>query len=50
MFFSVKYDVLVCVPLRVFVMYRNILASLVVNCSRVGYTKPVPLLFSHAST
>ena len=33
--FLVKYDVLVFVPLHEFVMYRNILASLIVNCSRV---------------
>jgi len=33
--FFVKYDVLVFVPPDVFVMYRNILASLIVNCSRV---------------
>jgi len=33
--FFIKYDVLVFVPLQVFVMYQNILASLIVNCSRV---------------
>ena len=35
MLFFVNYDVLVFVPLHVSVMYRNILASLIVNCSRV---------------
>jgi len=34
-FFFVKYDVLVFVPLHLFVLYRNISASLIVNCSRV---------------
>ena len=50
MFYFVKYDVLVFVPPHVYVMYRKILASLIVNCSRVGYIRPVPLPVSHTST
>jgi len=42
MFFFVKYDVLVFVPLHVFVVYRNISASPIVNCSRVGLYKARP--------
>jgi len=48
--FFAKCDVLVFVPLHVFVMYRNILALLIVNCSIQEYRKPVPLLVSHTST
>jgi len=43
-FFSVKYDVLVFVPLHVYVMYRIILASLIVNCSRVYKARPIACL------
>ena len=46
--FFVKYDVLVFVPLHVFVMCRNILASLIVNSSRVY--KALPTAVSHTST
>ena len=45
--FFVKYDVLVFVPLQVYVMYRNILASLIVNCSRVYKARPTACLTSH---
>ena len=44
MFFFVKYDVLVFVPLHVFVVYRNILASPIVNCSRVYKARPTACL------
>jgi len=37
MFFFARYDVLVFVPLYVFVMYRNILATLTVNCACLTY-------------
>jgi len=40
----VKYDVLVCVPLHVFVKYQNILASLIVNYSRVCKARPTACL------
>jgi len=43
-FFLEKYDVLVFVPLHVFVMYRNILALLIVNCSRVYKARPTARL------
>jgi len=42
--FFVKYDVLVFVPLHVFVMYRNILALLMVNFSRVYKPRPTACL------
>jgi len=42
--FFVKYDVLVFVPPHVHVMYRNILASLIVNCSRVYKARPTACL------
>jgi len=42
--FFVKYDVLVFVPLNVLVMYRNVLASLIVNCSRVYKARPTACL------
>jgi len=42
--FFIKYDVLVFVPLQVFVMYQNILASLIVNCSRVYKARPTAYL------
>ena len=46
MFFSRKVrDVLVFVPLHVFVVYRNILALLIVNYSRVYKARPTgPIL------
>jgi len=42
--FFVKYDVLVFVPPHVHVMYRNILASLIVNCSRAYKARPTACL------
>ena len=42
--FFVKYDVLVLVPLHVCVMYRNISAWLIVNCSRLYKARPTACL------
>ena len=43
--FFVKYDVLVILPLYMtFVMYRNILGSLIVNCSRLYKARPIACL------
>jgi len=44
MFFFIEYDNLVFVPLLVFVLYWNILASLIVNCSRVHKARPTACL------